>query len=249
MGLRSRNGLGRASGRATHGLGSPLTVRTNPPPKPQVEILSKQNLEEFMQKNIFSKLDMHDTTFRPELVDEYLPRKMESATRDPKTGGLLAGAGRHPLPIPVQDYLGGLGLYSTPKDLVKVLKEVLAGGGTIIKRESVTEILNGQLNDETRAAFMQVIDGRSKSHLRQTWPAGFEGTFGLSSSINFDDFPGRRAKHSMNWAGASGLQAVSNSDLVRSLSLSLPPTSWPSLHSHRKHTFGTILSLPSQIDC
>ena len=162
-----------------------------------------------MQKNIFSKLDMHETTFRPELIDGYLPRKMESATRDPKTGGLLAGAGRHPLPIPVQDSLGGLGLYSTPKDLVKVLKEVLAGGGTIVKRESVTEMLKGQLNEETRAAFMQVIDGRSKSHLRQTWPNGYEGTFGLSSSINFDDFPGRRSKDSVNWAGASGLQAVS----------------------------------------
>ena len=196
-------------------LDSPFTAITETPPKSQVEILSKQSLEEFMRKNIFSKLDMHDTTFRPEVVDGYLPRKMESATRDPKTGGLLAGAGRHPLPIPVQDYLGGLGLYSTPKDLVKVLKEVLASGGTIIKRESVTEMLKGQLNDKTRAAFMQVIDGRSKSHLRQTWPNGYEGTFGLSSSINFDDFPGRRSKNSMNWAGASGLQAVSAFDIVR----------------------------------
>ena len=102
-----------------------------------------------------------------------------------------------------------MGLYSTPNDLVKVLKEVLAGGGNIVTHESVAEMLRPQLNDETLAAFMEVIGGRAKYHLRQTWPDGFDGTFGFSASINLDDFPGRRSKNSMNWAGSSGLHAVS----------------------------------------
>lgn len=162
-----------------------------------------------MQKHIFSPLGMHQTTFRPENRPDYLPRKMEHATRDPKNGALIAGGGHHLLALPAKDCIGGMGLYSTPSELVKVLEEVLAGGGNIISRKSVAEMLKSQLSGETQDAFMEVIDGRAKYHLRQTWPEGEEGTFGLSASINLEDFPGRRLKNSMNWAGSSGLHAVS----------------------------------------
>ncbi len=172
-----------------------------------------------MQKNIFSPLGMHSTTFRPEKIPDYLPRKMDHATRDPKTNALLPGGGHHLLALPAKDCIGGMGLYSTPSDLVKVLKEVLAGGGKIIKRESVAEMLKTQLNEETQAAFMKVIDGKAKTHLRQTWPDGFDGTFGLSASITAEDFPGRRLKGSMNWAGSSGLHAVSTLSFVTFLPL------------------------------
>ncbi|KAK4693026.1 hypothetical protein P7C71_g4287, partial [Lecanoromycetidae sp. Uapishka_2] len=172
-----------------------------------VEILSGQTLEEFMQINIFSPLNMHQTTFHPETRPDYLSQKMDHATRDPKTGALMPGGGHHLLALPAKDCIGGMGLYSTPNELVKVLKEILAGGGRIIKRKSVAEMLKTQLNDTTQDAFMEVIDGRAKYHLRQTWPEGEEGTFGLSASINLEDFPGRRLKNSMNWAGSSGLHA------------------------------------------
>ena len=182
---------------------------TNAPFARKLEVLTGLTLEEFMHKNIFSTLDMRQTTFWPEKVDSYLSRKMDHVTRDSKTGALVAGGGHHLLALPAKDCIGGMGLYSTPNDLVKVLKEVLAGGGNIVSRESVAEMLKPQLNDETQAAFMEVIGGRAKYHLRQTWPEGYDGTFGLSASINLDDFPGRRLKNSMNWAGSSGLHAVS----------------------------------------
>ena len=174
-----------------------------------VEIRSGLSLEQFMQENIFAKLGMTQTTFMPEKRQKYLSSKMCHATRNPETGALMPGGGRHLLACPAKDCIGGMGLYSTPEELVKVLKEVLAGGGTLLSRESIQEMLKDQLNDQTRAAFSSVIDGKAKHHLKQTWPEGHSGTFGLSASINLDDFPGRRLKNSANWAGSSGLHAVS----------------------------------------
>lgn len=196
-----------------------------------VEILSGLTLEAFMQEHIFSKLGMTQTTFYPEKRADYLARKMDHATRDPKTGALLPGGGRHLLALPAKDCIGGMGLYSTPEELVKVLKEVLAGGGQIVSKESMAQILKMQLNEETQAAFMEVIDGRAKYHLRQTWPEGEEGTFGLSASINLQDFPGRRAKNSMNWAGSAGLHAVSFGSCHPWIGASLRSTSLTVLHS------------------
>lgn len=179
-----------------------------------MEILSNKTLEEFMRENIFSKLDMKETTFHPEKIPNYLSRKMEHATRDPQTGALQAGGGHHLLALPAKDCIGGMGLYSTPNELLKIIKEILTGGGSIIKQESVAEMLKSQLDEKTQAAFMEVIDGKAKHHLRQTWPDGHGGTFGLSASINVDDFPGRRLKNSMNWAGSSGVHAVSRNSLL-----------------------------------
>lgn len=169
-----------------------------------------------MKKNIFLPLNMTASTFRPENLPNFLSQKMDHATRNPENNALISGGGHHLLALPAKDYIGGMGLYSTASDLLKLLKEVLAGGQKILKPESVTEMLKTQLNEETQASFMKVIDGKARTHLRQTWPDGFDGTFGLGASINFADFPGRRLKNSMNWAGSSGLHAVSFQHLLLS---------------------------------
>lgn len=102
-----------------------------------------------------------------------------------------------------------MGLYSTVPDLLALLKLVLINDGSVLAQDSVREILTGQLAGDTQEAFMRVIGGKARTHLRQTWPEGAEGTFGLSASINEGDFPGRRRAGSWNWAGSSGLHAVS----------------------------------------
>ena len=163
-------------------------------------------LEEFMKKNLWTKLEMHDTTFRPELKPDFSARRMQMAWRNRATGELSVG--KVPLASPAQDCCGGVGLYSTPNDCAKVLKAVLSGGGAILKKSSVDEMLNSQLMDSKY--FLSAIHGPGKGHLAQTWPDGAPGTFGLSSSINLEDFPGRRSKHSANWSGMPGIHAVSS---------------------------------------
>lgn len=157
-----------------------------------------------MQKNIFSKLGMNDTTFRPELRPDFPPRQMEMAWRD-RSSGLLS-QGKNPWGYPAKDCCGGVGLYSTADDYAKILKALLAGGGPILKASSVDEIMKSQL--QSPKYFLDIINGPGRAHLGQTWPEGAQATFGLSSSINLEDFPGRRSKNSANWSGMPGLHAV-----------------------------------------
>lgn len=130
---------------------------------------------------------------------------MEMAWRDRST--MILRAGPSPWGFPATGDCGGVGLYSTAEDYAKLLKAFLAGGGPVLEQSSVDEIMTSQLVDSKY--FLEVINGPGRAHLGQTWPKGAQATFGLSSSINLEDFPGRRMKMSANWSGMPGLHAVS----------------------------------------
>lgn len=173
-----------------------------------IEVVSGMTFEQFMQTNIFTPLSMTSTTFHPENRPDMLARQMDLAWRDRAAGpsGPLT-QGKNPWGFPAEDDCGGVGLYSTADDYAKLLKAVLANGGSILSKASVDEILTSQLEDPKY--FLEVIDGSGKAHLAQTWPESAQATFGLSASINLEDFPGRRPAGSANWSGMPGLHAVS----------------------------------------
>lgn len=182
------------------------THTINPTTNPaQIEIVSGMSLETFMQSYIFAPLSMHDTTFHPEHLSNYESRKMDLAWRNRPTNTLTLG--KNPWGFPAKDDCGGVGLYSTANDYAKLLADFISPYSKTLKKESVDEILSDQLVDPQW--FLNVINGPGRAHLGQTWPEGAQATFGLSASINLEDFPGRRAKSSANWSGMPGLHAVS----------------------------------------
>ena len=67
----------------------------------QVEILCGTTLEVYMQENIFTRLDMQDTTFRPELKSDFPSRRMEIAWRNRETDELSIG--KVPFASPAED--------------------------------------------------------------------------------------------------------------------------------------------------
>ncbi len=159
-----------------------------------------------MQDNIFTKLDLQDTTFRPELRSDFPQRRTEMAWRNRKTDELSIG--KVPLANPSEACCGGTGLYSTPRDCTIFLKALFDGGKPILQTASLDEIMRPQVEDNRY--FLEAATGHSRGHLAQTWPANIsQASFGLSSSIALEDFPGRRAKNSANWSGMPGVHAVS----------------------------------------
>jgi CubicO group peptidase (beta-lactamase class C family) len=183
-----------------------------------IEVVSGLTLEQFMQIHIFTPLSMTSTTFHPENRPDMLARQMDLAWRNRSTSPSGAfTCGKNPWGFPAKDDCGGVGLYSTADDYAKLLKTFLKDGGGIISKASVDEIITSQLQDPKY--FLEVINGPGRAHLGQTWPAGAQATFGLSASINLEDFPGRRSAGSANWSGMPGLHAVS--EILKPVAMSI----------------------------
>ncbi|PSN72908.1 beta-lactamase/transpeptidase-like protein [Corynespora cassiicola Philippines] len=170
-----------------------------------IEVTSGRSLEAFLREHLWQKLGMRDTTFRPDLHADMQARRMAMAHRDRATGGISAGV------VPQEaegafapDCCGGVGLYSTMEDCVKVLGALMRRDERVLKRELWDLLTVPQLSGEEEGWFMEVIRGVGQGHLGQTWDKGVEGTFGLGSSIIKGDFEGRRREGSCNWSGMPG---------------------------------------------
>ena len=157
-----------------------------------------------MQTNIWTPLKMGSTTFRPWLRPDLTAKLVELAYRSPD-GTFIKG--KVPFSYPAADCCGGIGIYSTPADQAKLLSALLSGGAGIISQESVDELLRPQTTDPSH--FISMVSRPNRAYVGQMWPEGSRGDSGLSSSINAENFPGRRAANSANWQGAPGIHAVS----------------------------------------
>ncbi|KAI1320995.1 beta-lactamase family protein [Xylariaceae sp. FL0255] len=90
---------------------------------------------------------------------------------------------------PAPNCCGGVGLFSTPNDQLKLLASLLR-------------------NEESDPIhFKQVLSGAKRAHISQTWPEGAKGEFGLSSAINKENFPERRAANSAGWQSMPSIHA------------------------------------------
>ncbi|ORY07768.1 beta-lactamase/transpeptidase-like protein [Clohesyomyces aquaticus] len=172
-----------------------------------IELTSGLTLEAFLQTHIWDKLDMQDTTFRPDLRPEFQARRMAMASRDRATMAITAGVVPQEAGGPgkfAKDCCGGVGLYSTIADCTKILAAVMRQDERVMSKQSYEMLTSPQLDQDANKHFLDVIRGVGQGHLGQTWDKGAEGTFGFGSSIICGDFVERRKKGSCNWSGMPG---------------------------------------------
>jgi len=152
--------------------------------------LNNCTLGEYMTKNIFIPLGMNSSTFHPENHPEIESRLVDMSKRMPD--GTLAYAVRI-YGYPAEHDLGGVGLYSTPADYIKVLAALLQGGGALLKPESVEAIFKPQGG--------KVVGDAHNQWMHMASSAQSEVTFGLSVSIAVAPYPEKRASGSVSWGG------------------------------------------------
>jgi CubicO group peptidase (beta-lactamase class C family) len=134
-----------------------------------VEVVSGQSFEKFIQARIFDPLGMVDTGFvvpekdRGRLVAYYagadLMKPMEPGlTRTdnaPFPGAYLR---------PIARLSGGGGLVSTLPDMVALIRSLLPGGTTLLKPETIAQMLTNQLPDGQWIRFALMGEQPGKAH-------------------------------------------------------------------------------------
>jgi CubicO group peptidase (beta-lactamase class C family) len=134
-----------------------------------VEVVSGQSFEKFIQARIFDPLGMVDTGFvvpekdRGRLVAYYagadLMKPMEPGlTRTdnaPFPGAYLR---------PIARLSGGGGLVSTLPDMVALIRSLLPGGTTLLKPETIAQMLTKQLPDGQWIRFALMGEQPGKAH-------------------------------------------------------------------------------------
>lgn len=162
-----------------------------------VEAVTKQTLEEYIQENICSKVGMKNTTFHLEKRSE-LPAKMEVGYRIP---GAPLTAGPAPIPSPVKDALGGVGLYSTAEDYGLFLAGLLSDKHPLLSEASLEEFFRPQAPN--RKDLMGLMQGIFKQFMAPEYPPEAEADYSLGGAVNLTAIEGRRGAGSIQWSGMS----------------------------------------------
>ncbi|GMG34638.1 unnamed protein product [Aspergillus oryzae] len=112
---------------------------------------------------------------------------------------------------PAQDDLGGIGLFSTPMDFVKLLSALLDGGYPLLTRESVDVLLQPQLSEASREAMPRPL-GAQMRRVLGIKDAGDtqQADHSLAGTVTLRDIAGRRRAGTVNWSGLPNLHWVTH---------------------------------------
>jgi len=117
-----------------------------------VEVISGQSFDNFIKARIFDPLGMADTGFVVPEKDHgrFVPLYNGADLMEPMKPGLTR-ADNYPFPgaylRPIARLNGGGGLVSTMPDMVALIRSLLPGGRTLLKPETLAQMMTNQLPD------------------------------------------------------------------------------------------------------
>jgi CubicO group peptidase (beta-lactamase class C family) len=182
-------------------------------PSPKIEHLNGDvSLGEYFQKYIFDPLGVTSTTFDLTTRPDLTPRLATIATRTPTRDLVTIPAPI--IPSPPIDHCGGIGLYSTAEDYIKILTAVLTKDPRILKPESVEGLFTPQLKDNGKHLMKALEDPIWQSVLAKNVPRGMKATYGLGGMLNLEGTPTGRKPGAIQWGGMPNLFWVSHDSSV-----------------------------------
>jgi CubicO group peptidase (beta-lactamase class C family) len=163
-----------------------------------------------MKQNIWSRLGATSTTFHPEKYPDTLPPPLEIANRlSVNRGTKSVKKGKVLLEQPRNDDLGGIGLFSTPRDYMKLIAALLGGGHPLMSEASVNILFQPQLSDASRAAMPKGLGAQMSRVLGIKSPSDINQVdHCLAGTIVVNDIPGRRKAGTVNWSGLPNMHWV-----------------------------------------
>ncbi|KAL3496344.1 beta-lactamase/transpeptidase-like protein [Aspergillus germanicus] len=172
-----------------------------------IEQVTGSTLGEYMQTNIWSRLGATSTTFHPELRPDTLPPQMQMGERvSVGQGNESIKPGKVILGHPLKDDIGGIGLFSTPMDFMKLLSALVQGNGPLLSKEGVDLLFAPQLSDESRMVMPKALGKQMRRVLGiYSMDDAEQADHSLGGPITLKDIPGRRRRGTVSWGGLPNL--------------------------------------------
>jgi methyl acetate hydrolase len=158
-----------------------------------VEEAGGKKLDAYFRDHITGPLGMDDTAFSPSPA----MRARQAAIHQRGSDGSLAPQPLEPLPAP-EFWAGGGALYSTAGDYLKFLAMLRAGGGDILRPETVALLGENHIGGLQAGVMKTTTTERSGD---VDFFPGARVRWGLATLINAETGPCGRSPGSLSWAG------------------------------------------------
>jgi len=164
-------------------------------------------LGEYMQKNIWQPLGMNSTTFNIDKNPGLQKRRVDMSVRN--AAGHVEALPAPLFASPAQDDCGGIGVYTTAPDYMKVVEAFLRSDDRILKPATVDEMFKPQLSDPIHLENVLKVP-QMKSVLAGNLPDGLKVNFGFGGLLNMEPLATGRLVGAMQWGGMPNLFWVSS---------------------------------------
>ena len=171
-------------------------------------------LETYMRENIWGPLGMENTTFDLDKHEHVVRHLVEPAIRDSNTDMLTPG--ERPSVDPIEDCYGGIGVYSTAIDYLKILASLLKSDGKLLRSQTVDEMFRPQLSRESLDAWLEwsQVSGVTRAMTGTDNPKK-DVDWGLGGMLTMEDDSDTGAKKgTLAWGGFPNLYWVSYFDYI-----------------------------------
>ncbi|KAI0477878.1 beta-lactamase/transpeptidase-like protein [Xylariaceae sp. FL0804] len=172
------------------------------------------DLQGYCERHIFAPVGARDVVYsnhlalrRPDMVAG--GRRVDMSKRDPATPGRVKRSNAR-LQYPEGERgacLGGLGLFASPVDFLKILRGLLLEDGTLLSRRALDEeFFRPGLGPEARRALGRTLAVGEEARVGMgNLPAAGGKDWALGGIVNEEDVPGGRRAGSMTWTGLPNL--------------------------------------------
>ncbi|KAI0399691.1 beta-lactamase/transpeptidase-like protein [Xylaria palmicola] len=166
-------------------------------------------LQRYFEENIFRKVGARDIIFSSYLHErpDLRARVADMSKRDPKSPEKVIRSNAKPQHNERGGCFGGLGLFASPVDYLKVIRGILTTDGDqrLLSAQAADEFFRPCLSDRAKAALNAVVAMDENRAGMGNFPVSVPKNWSLGGIINEEDVPGGRKAGSMIWSGLPNL--------------------------------------------
>ncbi|KAI1297569.1 beta-lactamase/transpeptidase-like protein [Xylaria venustula] len=167
------------------------------------------SLQHYFEENIFRKVGALDVVFSSHLHTraDLQDRVVDMSKRDPNNPDRVIRSNARLQHNERGGCFGGLGLFATPVDYLKILRGILTTDGDqkLLSAKGVDEFFRPCLSEKARAALNRILSVEEARAAMGNIPASVTMNWALGGIVNEGDIPGGRKAGSMTWSGLPNL--------------------------------------------